>query len=382
MARIIAGLVLLVLVGVAVWWFWPTEQAPMGSRPPTAVNLAPSIERPLYDRVEAVGTARAAQAVVLLAEVPGRVAEIHFQQGQQVTRGQLLVTLDDRNARAELARAEAEYQRAKDDYRRGQQLVDRRAISQSEVDTFRTTLEAAQASRDVARANFSDHTIRAPFAGVLGLRQVDPGAYLQTGDPITTLDNVGHLEVDFQIPERYLAKLAVGLPVQIRNSAFENQTFEGSITHLDSRVNSSSRSLTVRARLNNPQGQLLPGQFLRVSVQLAQRDALLVPEQAVITQGAQSYVFTVSKDNRARRHPVTLGGRRDGWVEVTSGLTDKPDVVVNGHSRLGSGQPVKVIDDPEALLPGQRVLLNSEPADDAPFGEPQPNDSAVNEAAA
>ena len=148
MARIIAGLVLVALVGMGAWWLWPAEQAPMGTRPPTVVNLAPSIERPLYDRVEAVGTARAAQAVVLLAEVPGRVAEIHFQQGQQVTRGQLLVTLDDRNARAELARAEAEYQRARADYRRGQQLVERRAISQSEVDTFRTTLEAAEASRN------------------------------------------------------------------------------------------------------------------------------------------------------------------------------------------------------------------------------------------
>lgn len=382
MARIIAGLVLVALVGFVAWWLWPVEQAPMGTRSPTVVNLAPSIERPLYDRVEAVGTARAAQAVVVLAEVPGRVAEIHFQQGQQVTPGQLLVTLDDRNARAELARAEAEYQRAKADYRRGQQLVERRAISQSEVDTFRTTLEAAEASRNVARANFNDHTIRAPFAGVLGLRQVDPGAYLQTGNPITTLDNLGHLEVDFQIPERYLAKLAVGLPVQAGNSAFEDQIFEGAITHLDSRVSSSSRSLTVRARLNNPQGQLLPGQFLRVSVQLAERAALLVPEQAVITQGAQSYVFTVSPDNLAQRHPVTLGGRRDGWVEVTSGLTNKPDVIVNGHSRLGSSQPVKVIDDPEALLPGQRVLLNPAPAEDTPSGDPQPSDPAPTEAAA
>ena len=167
-----------------------------------------------------------------------------------------------------------------------------------------------------------------------------------------------------------MGKLAVGLPVQAQNSAFEDQIFEGAITHLDSRVSSSSRSLTVRARLNNPQGQLLPGQFLRVSVQLAEREALLVPEQAVITQGAQSYVFTVSPDNKAQRHPITLGGRRDGWVEVTSGLSNKPDVIVNGHSRLGSSQPVKVIEDPEALMPGQRVLLNPAPPAESPSAEP------------
>lgn len=136
--------------------------------------------------------------------------------------------------------------------------------------------------------------------------------------------------------------------------------FEGNITDLDSRVSTASRSLTARARLENPQDRIRPGQFLRVSVQLAERDALLVPEQSIITQGAQSYVFTVTADNTAERHPVTLGGRRDGWVEITSGLTGMPDVVVNGHSRLGSGQAVQVLDNPEALLPGQRALL--EPA--------------------
>ena len=252
----------------------------------------------------------------------------------------------------------AEYQRALNDFQRGQKLVKSRAISQSEVDTFRTTLDGAKASRDAARANLNDHTIRAPFAGVVGLRQVDAGGYLQTGDAITTLDNLGYIEVDFQVPERYLARLDSGLPVQARNEAFPDQVFEGTITDLDSRVSTASRSLT-RARLEKP-GPDSSGAVSRVSVQLAERDALLVPEQSIITQGAQSYVFTVTGDNTAERHPVTLGGRRDGWVEITSGLTGQPDVVVNGHSRLGSGQAVQVLDNPEALLPGQRALL--EPA--------------------
>ena len=357
MGRIITAVLLLAGLALATWWLLLPQEMGRGQRPPTAVNLAPSIERDLIDQVEAVGTARSAQAVMLLAEVPGRVAEIHFQQGQTVKRGQLLVSLDDRNARADLARAEAEYQRALDDYRRGQQLVEKRAISESEVDTFRTSLESARANREAARANLNDHVIRAPFAGVVGLRQVDGGAYLQTGDPITTLDSQGHIEVDFQVPERYLARLTVGLPVLASNEAFPDSLFEGAITHLDSRVNSNSRSLTARARLNNPGDSMLPGQFLRITVQLARRAALLVPEQAIITQGAQSYVFTVDKDQKAVRHPVTLGGRRDGWVEISSGLSGQPDVIVNGHSRLGSGQPVNVIDNPDALLPGQRALL-------------------------
>lgn len=368
MGRIITAAVLLAMVAAAAWWMLTPQQVQRGERPPTAVNLSPSIQRDLVDQVEAVGTSRAAQAVVVLAEVPGRVAEIHFRQGQQVKRGQLLVSLDDRNARAELARIEAEYQRARDDYRRGQQLVEKRAISESEVDTFRTALESARANRDAAQANLNDHSIRAPFAGVVGLRQVDGGAYLQTGDAITTLDNLGHIEVDFQVPERYLARLAVGLPVLASNDAFPGTLFEGGITHLDSRVNSNSRSLTARARLNNPGDRMLPGQFLRITVQLDRRPALLVPEQAIITQGAQSYVFTVDNDNKAVRNPVTLGGRRDGWVEITSGLSGQPDVIVNGHSRLGSGQAVNVIDNPEALLPGQRALLEQDDAGETEAG--------------
>lgn len=363
MARMMVALVVVVLAAAGAWWLLAPQPAAYGQRPPTVVNLAPSIERALYDQVEAVGTARASQAVTLLAEVPGRVAQLHFQQGQQVSKDQLLVSLDDRNARAELARAEAEYQRAQDDFRRGQTLVQKRAISQSEVDTFRSNLEAARATRDAARANLHDHAIRAPFAGKVGLRQVDGGAYLQTGDPITTLDNLGHIDVDFQVPERYLAKLSVAQPVQARNDAYPDQVFAGGISHLDSRVNSSSRSLTVRARLNNPQDRLRPGQFLRVTVQLDERQALLVPEQAIITQGAQSYVFTVSDEQVAQRQAVTLGGRRDGWVEITSGLSGLPAVVVNGHSRLGGGQPVQVLDNPEALLPGQRALLEQPAAE-------------------
>ena len=357
MGRILAGLVLLALAAGGIWWALVPDSAAPRQRPPTAVNVAPSIERDLFDQVEAVGTARAAQAVVLLAEVPGRVSKIHFQQGQQVKRGQLLVQLDDRNARAELARAEAEYQRAQDDFRRGQQLVDRRAISQSEVDTFRTSLDAARANRDAAQANLNDHRIQAPCAGVVGLRQVDPGAYLQTGDAITTLDNLGHIEVDFQIPERYLGRLTVGLRVHASNEAFPNLNFDGAISHLDSRVNASSRSLTARARLNNPGNRVRPGQFMRITVQLAQRTALLVPEQAIITQGAQSYVFTVDANSQAIRHPVTLGGRRDGWVEIRDGLVGNPEIIVNGHTRLGSGQAVNIIDNPDALLPEQRVLI-------------------------
>ncbi|MBM1142436.1 efflux RND transporter periplasmic adaptor subunit [Alcanivorax sp. MM125-6] len=362
MLRVIASLALVVALALGVWW-WRQDagDAAPAQRPPTVVNVAPAITRPLTQRLDVVGTARASRAVTLLTEVDGRVEALHFEEGQSVSAGDLLVALDDRQARADLGRARAEYQRALSDYQRAARLAGSRSISEAEVDTLKTTLEAAKADQAASMAALDDHRIRAPFDGVVGLRQVDPGAYLQVGDAIATLDSIRTLDVRFQVPERYLADLHVGLPVDITSDAYPGKTFHGQVALLDTRVDAASRSLPVKAVLDNGETLLRPGQFLQVSVLLEEHPAVLVPEQAVITQGAQSYVFTVTDTQRAERRPVSLGGRRDGWVEITAGLADQEAVIVNGHSRLGSGAPVKVVEDQGALLPAQRALL-AEPA--------------------
>ncbi len=358
MLRVIAGLALVaVLAGAGWWWLSGDDSAAAAERPPTTVNVVPAISRPLTDNLEVVGTARATRAIVLLTEVKGRVARIHFRESQEVQAGDLLVTLDDRAALAEMNRARADYQRALSDYQRASRLVGGSAISEAEVANLKTTMESARASMEASRAALEDHTLRAPFDGVVGLRQVDEGAFLQVGDAITTLDSVRNLEVTFQVPERYLADIRTGLTVEVTSDAYPGKVFPGKVTMLDSRVEAASRSLTVKALLDNADALLRPGQFLQVSVLLAEHPALLVPEQAVISQGAQSYVFTVTDGQVAERLPVSLGGRRDGWVEITAGLAQGQPVIVNGHSRLGSGAPVKVVEDEGALMPAQRGLL-------------------------
>ncbi|HEX5676571.1 MAG TPA: efflux RND transporter periplasmic adaptor subunit [Alcanivorax sp.] len=362
MLRVVAGLAVIAVLAAAGWWWLSDEEsAATPERPPTTVNVVPAVSRPLTDNLEAVGTARATRAIVLLTQVDGRVDKIHFQESQGVNAGDLLVTLDDRAARAETDRARADYQRALSDYQRASRLVGGGAISEAEVANLKTTMESARASMEASRAALEDHFLRAPFNGVVGLRQVDEGAFLQVGDAITTLDSVRNLEVNFQVPERYLSKIRPDLTVEVTSDAYPGKVFRGKIAMLDSRVDTASRSLTVKALLDNADSLLRPGQFLQVSVLLAEHPALLVPEQAVISQGAQSYVFTVSTDSLAERLPVSLGGRRDGWVEVTAGLDQGQPVIVNGHSRLGSGAPVKVVEDEGALMPSQRALLE-EPA--------------------
>lgn len=356
MLRVIAGLTLIAVL-TAGWWWSKGQNSAAPERSATTVNVVPAISRALSDTLEVVGTARATRAIILVTQVDGRVERIHFRESEEVNAGDLLVTLDDRAARAETDRTRADYQRALSDYQRAARLVGGGAISEAEVANLKTVMESARATMEASRVALEDHYLRAPFDGVVGLRQADEGAFLQVGAPITTLDSVRNLEVNFQVPERYLSDIRPDLTVKATSEAYPGKVFQGKIAMLDSRVDAASRSLTVKALLDNADSLLRPGQFLQVSVLLAEHPALLVPEQAVISQGAQSYVFTVNNGDIAERLPVSLGDRRDGWVEVTAGLDRGQPVIVNGHSRLGSGAPVKVVEDEGALMPSQRALL-------------------------
>lgn len=355
---VVVLIIAVVALVAAYFWLYKEQDDVQRSRPPAVVNVIPAITHTLQDRIELVGDARSLSAIHVVAEVAGSVSRIHFEEGQRVEQGDMMVQLDDRIARANLAEQQANRQRAFQDLERAKQLVSRRAISQSEVDSFATTLQAAEGALQRARANLDDHTIRAPFAGVVGLRQIDPGSYLTPGTMITTLDDVTAMDVDFRIPERYLTRMSRGLEVTAFSESWPGRSFSGEVIQLDSRVDGASRSLGGRARLVSDESMpLRQGQFLRVMVTLDERDATLVPEQAIITQGAQSFVFTVNDDSTAKRHPVTLGGQRDGWIEIRNGLDAPIEVIVNGHGRLGNGDAVNVVDDPEALLPRQRALL-------------------------
>ncbi|AFT72699.1 Efflux transporter, RND family, MFP subunit [Alloalcanivorax dieselolei B5] len=360
MVRVGALVVVIVVAAVALLWWWRAEEpAAAGTRPATTVNVISALVRPLTEKVEVVGNARATRAVVLSAEVEGRVMQVHFQEGQAVDADDLLVELDDRQAEGERDRLRAEYQRALSDYQRASRLINSRAISQAEVDNLKNGMEAARAALRVAQATYEKHKIRAPFEGVVGLRQVDPGAYLQPGTPVVTLDSVRNLEVTFEVPERYLARVKPGLVLVVSSDSYPERLFQGKVTLLDSRVNAVSRTLAVKGSLDNSDGLLRPGQLLQIDILLSQHQALLVPEQAIVAQGAQNFVFVVAENDTALRLPVELGGRRDGWVEVVHGLSDDDAVIVNGHSRLGSGAPVTVVEDEGALLPSQRVLLET-----------------------
>ena len=330
-----------------------------GEQPASVVNTVTPERDTVRDVVKAVGSLRALNAVELTTEVSGRVVELNLETGQKVAKGELLLRLDDRQAQADLKIIEAQLADARRQYDRARQLRSNNSISQSQVDALRTAVDVAEAQRQSARVRLENHRIEAPFAGVVGLSDISVGAYLTSGTSVTTLDSTDRMELNFAIPERFLGQVALEQPVSGSSPAYPSQVFTGKLAELGTRINELSRTLPVRAVIDNPDGQLRPGQFMSATLTLRERDALVIPEQAVMIRGDEKYVF-VAEDGIARRISVTLGSRMPGRVEVVEGLTMDHRVIVTGQDRLSSGDRINVKGG-ENVIPENRFARSMEP---------------------
>ncbi|MFT4257174.1 MAG: efflux RND transporter periplasmic adaptor subunit [Pseudoxanthomonas sp.] len=307
-----------------------------GQPPPTVTTLQVQPSR-WSDELKALGTANARESVTISASVSQTIASVEFDSGQFVQKGQALVTLVQGQQNAGVAAAQADLRNAEQLYERNRKLADQQLISRADLETQRATLEAARAQVNAQRATVADRTIRAPFAGVLGLRLVSAGSLVTPGTAITTLDDVSLIKLDFTVPESAVSQLAVGQRVNARSAAWPEQVFEGRIASIDSRVDTVSRAITVRAEIPNPDGKLRPGMLLDVGVERGVRQALVIPELAVQQYGETSSVFRVEADDKVRLVPVKLGARRYGEVEVVSGLKAGERIVVEGTVKLRDG---------------------------------------------
>lgn len=302
----------------------------------TSTVLAP---RSYHDALQALGTAQARESVAITAKVSDVVTRLAFDSGQRVRAGQLLADMNSAAQRADVAAAQASLRDAEQQLRRGAELERQQLIAKSQYDTLQANRDAAAAALAARRAAVSDRTIAAPFAGVLGLRQVSPGALVTPGTVITTLDDDSSIKLDFTMPESALSAIAPGQAVSARSDAWPGQVFDGRIAQVDSRVDPDTRAVKVRAELPNPDGKLRAGMLLRVQVQLPARQALVVPEIAIQQEGDQAYVFRIA-GGKAGKVPVKLGSRHEGEVEVVSGLAPGDRVVVEGTVKLHPGSKV------------------------------------------
>jgi len=309
---------------------------------PAATPVIAAVVTPVQwrDTIEALGTARANESVTITAKVSEIVRKIGFESGDIVERGGVLVDLSSGAQLAGLEEARAAYQEAERQLTRQQELAARQLISASQIDSQRAARDAARARMDVVRAQLSDRVITAPFDGVLGLRQVSPGSLVTPGTPIATLDDISVIKLDFSVPERFLAVLARGQEIAARSEAYPGRAFVGRVTSVDSRVDPVTRSVAVRAEIPNPDRLLRPGMLMSVQLFREPRDALVVPEIAILQIGMESFIYRVTAEQIAERVQVKLGARRKGEVEVVEGLAAGDRIVTEGAVKLRDGMRV------------------------------------------
>ena len=274
------------------------------------------------------------------AKVTETVVRVNFQDGDLVEAGDVLVDLSGRAEVAGLEEAAAAYREAQQQFQRQQQLTAQKLIPASQLDAQRATLEATRARLDATRARLSDRVITAPFAGVLGFRQVSPGTLVTPGTTIASLDDISVIKLDFAVPEAFLSALAVGQTVTARSAAWPGREFTGTVRTIDSRVDPVTRAVTLRAEIPNPERELRPGMLLTLRVFQPERQALVVPEISVIQVAQDAHVFRVKADDTVEQVDVKLGQRRGGEVEVVEGLAAGDRIVVDGTVKLRPGARV------------------------------------------
>ncbi|MFZ5608557.1 MAG: efflux RND transporter periplasmic adaptor subunit [Pseudomonadota bacterium] len=339
-----AGLAAILAVGVYFLRQSPAEDdnngLAAGDAAPVVVASAQRV--PFVDRLESLGTLRANESVTILAEVSGVVAQVHFNDGQQVATGATLVTLESQEEEAALAAAEADLTEKRKQFERLAELVARNAVSQAQLDVQTAALRKAEADVKTARARLAKRRVTAPFAGRLGLRRVSKGALVNPGLEITSLDDLSVLKLDFQIPEAFLPSLSPGQTIEARTTAYPGRLFNGKVATVDSRVDPVTRMVQVRALLPNPDSALRPGMSMTVELLKNPRRAIRVPEEALVAVEDKQFVYVV-EDGVARLRPVAIGGRTAGYMEVLSGLAEDEKVVVQGMQRLRDGAPVQIV---------------------------------------
>jgi membrane fusion protein (multidrug efflux system) len=345
----LAILVALVVAAVGAGWYFTRDtgtagggaRGPGGGGEAPVVAVVPARRETLVDSVEALGTALANESVTLTAKVTDTVRRVNFEDGDYVEAGSVLIELTNQEEEALLAEARANLEDAETQLRRLEEVSAAGLAPASDLDMARSRAAASEARLNTVVARLRDRLIQAPFSGVLGFRQVSPGTLLTPNTPITTLDDISTIKLDFTVPEVYLGAIVPGAPVFAQSAGFADRMFEGTVRTVGSRVDPVTRAGTVRAHIANDAGDLHPGMLLTVRVVMAEREALVVDEGAVFEISGQAYVFSVDADSVAHQRPIEIGERRFGRVEVIDGLEEGEQVVVEGTIKLRDGVRVR-----------------------------------------
>jgi membrane fusion protein (multidrug efflux system) len=357
-AVVAAGLALMALVVVGKSAFDAiggddARAAPQGARGPggpgggsTNVLAAVVGMHTFTDGLEALGSAQARESIVLTPKVADTIRSIRFDSGDRVRQGQVLVEMSSVEQAADLAEVRAAHQAAQEELRRYQELYERGFASQARLDSVRAAADAAEARLNAGGSRIADRTIRAPFAGVVGLRTASPGQFMRPGDQIGTLDDISQIKLDFDVPETQIARVASGVEIIARTAAYPDRTFAGAISDVDSRVDPATRTVRIRAMLPNIDEVLRPGMLMTVEVRSNPRQALAIPEIAILDQIDGAYVYrVVAREGGGQAVDlvrIRTGQRAGGMAEVLDGLALGDQVITEGVQSVRPGQPVQL----------------------------------------
>ncbi|MEO5574241.1 MAG: efflux RND transporter periplasmic adaptor subunit, partial [Gammaproteobacteria bacterium] len=367
-------LVILIIIGVLTFYGVPKFISAQGGAPASGlgpgsqngppralpVETAPVRVGTVNVAISAVGSLLANESVMIRPEIAGRIIGVHFSEGQRVAKDAELITLDAAELRAQAEEGASSVKLNKLSFERARELSSRKLMSRQEYDQAQANLSEAQARQNLNDARLSKTVLRAPFEGVLGLRKVSPGDYVQPGEDIVNLEDIGALKLDFRIPELYLSKIKPDQIVEVRVDAFPDTTFTGQVYAIEPGVDVVTRSILLRARIPNDDGKLRPGMFARITLILEQRpNALLIPEHALVPMGNDRFVYRVV-DGKAVQQKVSVGERRAGEVEISTGLSPGDTVVTDGQMKIKDGAPVTVMQAADGKAPArtseQRVV--------------------------
>jgi membrane fusion protein (multidrug efflux system) len=305
------------------------------------VEAAAAQSDTVVDAILATGQIEALQSIELRPDVEGRLVQILVREGSPVKRGTPLFKIDDAELRAQVAQLEAERDLARQSLSRTRDLLSQKASSQAELERAEATMRSTEAQLQRLKVRLERTLVRAPFAGVMGQRFVSLGDYVTTDTRLAALQTVSPQRASFQVPERYAEQLRPGQEVSFQVAALPGREFSGRVDFVDPIVQLPARTITVKARVPNPRGELQAGMFIEARLATAVRpNAVVIPEDAVLPLQGSNFVWVVS-DGKATRRQVELGVRTPGFVEVKSGVEHREQVVVGGQERLAEGAPVQ-----------------------------------------
>ena len=344
---------------------------PGGGRggPVTQVSAVESLPRSFTVKIEALGTLEPRERVVLTANAADQVTGVHFEDGQRVAKGKVLMTLVNEEENAQLASARATEANAKLVYERNQRLAQNDAIAQLELERTKSAYEAASANVGAIQARLRDRVLVAPFAGVLGFRQVSTGAYVSPGQAVATLIDDTQMRLEFGVPSIFVSDLKPGLEISALTKDIPGRVFTGNLTSIDNAIDNTTLAVKVRATLPNKDGALRAGTSMSVTLMSKPRTSLAIPEISVIAEGSKTFVYVVDRTRQpatAEKTEVTLGTRERGTVEVVSGLKSGDLVVTDGVLKVRPGGAVRVTGaTPEGEGGAPKIAASDAPSDKA-----------------